>query len=526
MKDKKYNEADAIVLKDSSASVGSPRKAGTRLYDKSASKSYILLDFANAGDTITTLLSAGKLGGSTLDGSGTATYIPKFTDADTLANSSITDDGTKVNIATRIETVGLGNSVFIGEDAGLNDDETDNKNVGIGTDSLKANIGGYQNTALGHSSLYTTIGNYYNTAIGAGSLYNNTANENTAIGFNSLYNNTNGQSNIGVGVQTLNNNQQGKYNIAIGNASLSRNIDGDNNLSIGRLSGGAAVGFNDAGESSIFIGNNTLANANAETNQIVIGHEAIGNGSNTATIGDANITDVYFGSTGVAQINCKRILQGENEFNKSIFIGRNSGLVETNPDIFNVRYNVFIGDEAGKANTTGQDNVFIGHSSGIASISGSGNVGVGLSTLGLSTTGFQNTAIGQGALLSSNGSNNIGIGKGADVNSSTDVNSIIIGTTVVGNGSNTLVLGNDDITDIYCSKSSTAIINAKATKTTLLSGALTNPPTAAELISLIGVCATLGSGYEVNVYDSANAIMYNVNTDGTDWFYVAKTKAV
>jgi len=70
------------------------------------------------------------------------------------------------------------------------------------------------------------------------------------------------------------------------------------------------------------------------------------------------------------------------------------------------------------------------------------------------------------------------------------------------------------------------VANAKAIKTTLLSGALTNPPTAAELISLIGVCATLGSGYEVNVYDSANAIMYNINTDGTDWFYVAKTKAV
>jgi len=61
---------------------------------------------------------------------------------------------------------------------------------------------------------------------------------------------------------------------------------------------------------------------------------------------------------------------------------------------------------------------------------------------------------------------------------------------------------------------------------TLISGALTNPPTSAELISLVGACATLGSGYEVNVWDSSNSIMYNINTDGTDWFYVAKTKAV
>jgi hypothetical protein len=71
-----------------------------------------------------------------------------------------------------------------------------------------------------------------------------------------------------------------------------------------------------------------------------------------------------------------------------------------------------------------------------------------------------------------------------------------------------------------------ATVHAGAIKTTLLSGALTNPPTAAELIALVGVAATLGSGYEVNVYDSTNSIMYNVNTDGTDWFYVAKTKAL
>lgn len=71
----------------------------------------------------------------------------------------------------------------------------------------------------------------------------------------------------------------------------------------------------------------------------------------------------------------------------------------------------------------------------------------------------------------------------------------------------------------------TNVASSKAIKTTLLSGALTNPPTKAELESLIGAAATLGSGYEVNVWDSANSIMYNVNTDGTDWFYVVKAIA-
>jgi len=69
-------------------------------------------------------------------------------------------------------------------------------------------------------------------------------------------------------------------------------------------------------------------------------------------------------------------------------------------------------------------------------------------------------------------------------------------------------------------------IIAKAIQSTLLSGSLTNPPTKSELESLIGTVATLGSGYEVNVWDSSNSIMYNINTNGTDWFYVVKTKSL
>lgn len=39
-----------------------------------------------------------------------------------------------------------------------------------------------------------------------------------------------------------------------------------------------------------FIGYDTIANANNETNQIVIGHSAIGNGSNSVTLGNDLIT--------------------------------------------------------------------------------------------------------------------------------------------------------------------------------------------------------------------------------------------
>lgn len=46
-------------------------------------------------------------------------------------------------------------------------------------------------------------------------------------------------------------------------------------------------------DKSIFIGSNTQANSHSETNQIVIGDSALGNGSNTVTLGNDSITDTY-----------------------------------------------------------------------------------------------------------------------------------------------------------------------------------------------------------------------------------------
>jgi hypothetical protein len=44
---------------------------------------------------------------------------------------------------------------------------------------------------------------------------------------------------------------------------------------------------------SIFIGNNSRALSNNQTNQIVIGTNAQGNGSNTTTIGNLNTTNTF-----------------------------------------------------------------------------------------------------------------------------------------------------------------------------------------------------------------------------------------
>ena len=73
-------------------------------------------------------------------GSGTANYIPKWTSTGALGNSLLFDDGSNVGIGTatpgakldvagRIWQTNTGQSVFLGEGAGLNDDLSNNDNV-------------------------------------------------------------------------------------------------------------------------------------------------------------------------------------------------------------------------------------------------------------------------------------------------------------------------------------------------------------------------------------------------------------
>jgi len=152
-----------------------------------------------------------------------------------------------------------GGSIFIGEDAGLNDDLTDNYNVFIGKESGKTNISGYLNTNIGNNALrYNTTG-YLNTNIGSESLANNdSGNSNTALGANA-----------------------------------------------GALTGSDEP--NETGSSNTFLGYYTKVSADGTTNETVIGANANGNGSNTVTLGDDNVTDVYLAEDGTATANIGKI---------------------------------------------------------------------------------------------------------------------------------------------------------------------------------------------------------------------------
>jgi hypothetical protein len=170
---------------------------------------------------------------------------------------------------------------------------------------LYANTTGNNNVAVGYLALrYNTTGSN-NVASGTQSLYNNvTGDSNVSNGVNSLYNNTTGNFNTGVGTDSLKKNTVGISNAAFGNQALLNNIIGSENVAIGNTAGSIVFGgtANETPNSSVFIGAGTKSKTNTDTNQIVIGYNAIGEGSNTARIGNTSTTALYVGGAGAGVV--------------------------------------------------------------------------------------------------------------------------------------------------------------------------------------------------------------------------------
>jgi len=173
---------------------------------------------------------------------------------------------------------------------------TGDKLAAFGAFSLRNNIDGLDNTGFGFGVLYTNISGDDNTGVGTSVLYVNTASDNTGVGSYCFRYNTIGHSNTGVGRSSLYYNETGSENATLGKTSLYNNIIGNRNIGVGALSGSTlhdGITGNTASNNSIFIGYDTKSLTATSTNQIVIGYAALGNGSNTTTIGNTSMTDIY-----------------------------------------------------------------------------------------------------------------------------------------------------------------------------------------------------------------------------------------
>jgi hypothetical protein len=218
-------------------------------------------------------------------GTGTANTLTKWTGTNTVNNSNITDNGTLVSISTDVKV----NGITVGRGGGNSSD-----NAVVGANSLQSNIYGYLNVAIGANSLYSNVYGDSNAAIGANSLYSNTDGAmNAAIGVNSLYSNIFGHSNAAIGYNSLYSTISGNYNVAIGDSSLYHLINGERNIAIGEGSGRYISDKSTPAtilDNSIMLGVSTSPLADGQTNQIVIGSNANGNGSNSTVIGNTSTT--------------------------------------------------------------------------------------------------------------------------------------------------------------------------------------------------------------------------------------------
>jgi hypothetical protein len=124
---------------------------------------------------------------------------------------------------------------------------------------------------------------------------------NISIGENSLGLNSTGADNTAIGYYALQGNGAGGFNTSIGSQSLFSS-NSNHNVALGYLAGAFKAGgaTNNPGNENVYIGSQTKALDTAQFNQIVIGYDATGLGSNTAVLGNSSITTTALrGNVGI-----------------------------------------------------------------------------------------------------------------------------------------------------------------------------------------------------------------------------------
>lgn len=203
-----------------------------------------------------------------ITGTGTINRLPKFTSSSNIGNSILQETSTTVK-GISIQSVTPTNTSF-----GYN----------VLTSGL---LSGVSNTGFGHNVLSSLTTGSNNSAIGYDVLKSITnGNNNTGFGFNCLSSLSTGSENNSFGYLCLNNLTSGSANTVFG-------------VGAGRFIADGVTGLTTSNQ-SIFLGNLTKSLANNSLNEIVIGYNAIGNGNNTATIGNDSITKTLLkGSVGI-----------------------------------------------------------------------------------------------------------------------------------------------------------------------------------------------------------------------------------
>jgi hypothetical protein len=183
----------------------------------------------------------------------------------------------------------------------LYDNTTGNSNAANGLEALFSNTTGSYNTANGFWALYDNTTGSQNTANGLDALYSNTTGfQNTANGLEALFSNTTGSYNTANGLEALFSNTTGSNNTANGLQALYLNTTGSNNTANGFWAGqyiADGVTANQTSSNSLYEGFQAYPLASGDTNENVIGNGAVGNGSNTTTLGNTATVGTWLNGT-------------------------------------------------------------------------------------------------------------------------------------------------------------------------------------------------------------------------------------
>lgn len=365
----------------------------------------------------------------------------------------------------QIETVNTGNSVFIGKEAGENDDLTDNRNVFVGYQSGFTNNSGFFNTVIGYKSFFSNATGTRNTANGYYSLYSNTSGSyNVANGMFSLYSNTAGTRNTANGYTALYGNTIGAYNTADGYGALYGNTTATHNVAIGAYAlrtqsysnGGVTWNSNNVAIGAYSMYYNQPTSIARGVKNVAIGNYSLYNnkvGSRNIAVGDSSLLM----NNGA----CQNIAIGSNALQKQSY--HTSGLWNSNniaigsyvlnlnqpSSTANGMANTAVGTFAMRNNRTGFYNSAYGYSVLTNNTTGEKNTSMGLWSMYHNTTGNNNTAIGSEAMGQNiSGYQNTALGYYAGYNGTAYHNSTALGAYAAITGNNMVRVGNNSVTSI------------------------------------------------------------------------------
>jgi trimeric autotransporter adhesin len=417
------------------------------------------------------------LRGDVVDGSGTANYVSKWSDADTITNSVIYDDGTNVGIGTsspssKVHILESGTpfssaagTVAVFQRSGESYSGSVISIIGGNDGSSTLNFGDTDDENVGYVS-YIHSDNYLTLGTNAAERLRIDSSGRVGIGTSSpadvidIQKNQNATTNFYFrNTDTTDSNSRAVLNVDAGDVGLNLEvINGDHSYisassNLYSMAGSQSIFFTGGSErmritssGNVGIGTGSPAakldvNGDALINSLTVGRGGSNVSTNTA-VGLTALGAATSGSnnTGIGYLALEDNTTGSNNTAVGLFALRNNTTAGSNTAIgvqaldanTTASNNTAVGASALTSNTTALNNTSVGFYSSYYNTEGADNTALGSFALHNNTTASNNTAIGKSALsANTTGASNTAVGYQALVTNTTSENNTALGRSAL-----------------------------------------------------------------------------------------------